>query len=158
MRLYFFRHGLASHDTWDRPDFERPLNALGKERTARAALLLSKLDLKLGLVLTSPLVRARQTAEILVENLEMPVDLEVDDRLSPGFDLQDLPAILRQYADFGNLLVVGHEPDFSEIIGDLIGGADVVVKKGSLARIDLFDIHPAHGELVWLIPPKVLDL
>jgi phosphohistidine phosphatase len=158
MRLYFFRHGLANHDSWDRPDFERPLNDLGKEKTARAAAVLSRLDLKLGLILTSPLVRARQTAEILVENLDLPVGLEIDDRLAPGFDIQDLQGLLRQYAAFGNLMVVGHEPDFSEVIGDLIGGADVVVKKGSLARVDLFDVHPANGELVWLLPPKMLDL
>lgn len=157
MRVYFFRHGLANHDHWTGPDFERPLNEQGEQRTARAAGVLSDLDLKLGLILTSPLVRARQTAEILRDNLDQVVDLEIDDRLAPGFDIESLQAILRQYAASGNLMVVGHEPDFSEVIGDLIGGADVVVKKGSLARIDLYSRHPARGELVWMIPPKVFS-
>lgn len=155
MRLFFLRHGLANHPYWNRPDFERPLTDQGKEKMVRTANTITKLNLELELVLSSPLIRARQTAEILVENLDHPVSLELDERLSPGFDIDSLNEILKGYRELQSLMLVGHEPDFSEVIADVIGGGQIVVKKGSLARVDLYRTHPPQGELVWMIPPKV---
>lgn len=156
MRLFFLRHGLANHPYWNRPDFERPLTDQGKEKMVRTADTINKLNLDLELVLTSPLIRARQTAEILVENLELPVPLQLEERLSPGFDADALNEMLKDHREIQTLMVVGHEPDFSEVIEDVIGGGQIVVKKGSLARVDLYRTHPPQGELVWMIPPKVL--
>lgn len=156
MQIYFLRHGIANFDVWTQPDFERPLNQKGIERMKLTARCIQDLDLGLDVLLSSPLVRARQTAEIVAEVLDPKPLFHMDERLSPGFDLQDLEAIMQNYGDAQALMVVGHEPDFSEVIGDLIGGAKIVVKKGSLARIDISTLSPPGGTLVWMIPPKLL--
>jgi phosphohistidine phosphatase SixA len=92
----------------------------------------------------------------VAEALSPAPEFRLDDRLAPGFDLKALEAILRELEGTLAVMVVGHEPDFSEVIGDLIGGAQVVVKKGSLARIEMHSLSPPRGTLVWLIPPKLL--
>jgi phosphohistidine phosphatase len=155
MRLFFLRHGLADHPVWTEPDSQRPLNAAGIEKMKRSAQTLHDLDLGLEAILTSPLVRAHQTAELAGKNLP-DVAIRVDDRLSPGFNLEQLSGLLADYPDAGALMLVGHEPDFSEVIGDLTGGMRILVKKGSLARVDLYHLNPPAGNLVWMIPPKLL--
>ena len=156
VELFFLRHGLADRAAGDGPDDLRPLTPEGKERMAQEAEVMKSLGLDLGLILTSPLTRAYQTAEIAAIQVPSKQGLVVDERLRPGFDIPALAAILGDYPDLDSLMVVGHEPDFSEVIGGVIGGAQLDVKKGSLARVQLYNIEPPRGELVWLIPPKVL--
>ncbi len=158
MRLYFLRHGLADRSEWYGPDFERPLTHKGKARMVREAQTIADLDLSLDLIITSPLARAYQTAEIVADELGMLDQLVEDERLAPGFGPGDLPEVLQEYPDTTELMLVGHEPDFSETIGYLIGGGEVACKKGSLARVDLYPGPSLRGELVWLIPPKLLVL
>ncbi len=158
MKLYFLRHGRADRSVWMGMDFERPLTEDGKERMLREADFIAQLDLGLDAILTSPLVRAYQTAEIVAERLNMLDLLTVDERLEPGFGSSDLAEIMEGYPDADEIMLVGHEPDFSETISYLIGGGNIVCKKGSLARVDLIDAGPLAGELVWLIPPKALIL
>lgn len=142
--------------TWEGPDDQRPLTKEGKQRMAQEAKTINNLDLKLDLILSSPLVRARQTAEIVAEKLEPGVDLVVDERLSPGFDSDHLAEILASHPDSNAVMLVGHEPDFSSMISYLVGGGELVCKKGGLARVDLLEENSMRGELVWLIPPKLL--
>jgi phosphohistidine phosphatase len=158
MKLYFLRHGLADRSEWAGPDFERPLTERGKAQMAREAETMAELNLDLDLIITSPLTRACQTAEIVAERLEMLDRLIVDERLAYGFDPDKLDEILEAHPDATAIMLVGHEPDFSETIADLIGGGEVVCKKGGLARVDLYGGASLQGELVWLIPPKVLAL
>jgi phosphohistidine phosphatase len=158
MKLYFLRHGRADRSAWMGLDYERPLTGEGKERMAREADFIAQLDLGIDVILTSPLVRAYQTAEIVAERLNMLDLLTIDERLEPGFGPQDLAEILEGYPDADEIMLVGHEPDFSETISYLIGGGNILCKKGSLARVDLVDAGPMAGELVWLIPPKALIL
>ena len=158
MKVYFLRHGLADRSAWHGPDFERPLTERGVARMVREAETMAELNLELDLILTSPLRRAYQTAEIVAERLDLLDRLVTDERLAPGFNADDLAEILQAHPDIAGLMLVGHEPDFSETIGDLIGGGEVVCKKGSLARVDVYDIVSPRGALVWLIPPKVLAL
>jgi phosphohistidine phosphatase len=80
----------------------------------------------------------------------------LDRRLGPGFDIEQLAAILRDHASARALMLVGHEPSFSETISALIGGGRVVCKKGGLACVDLPDVSNLSGELLWLIPPRLL--
>ena len=156
MKLYFLRHGRADRSAWMGMDFERPLTEEGKERMAQEADTIHQLDLGLDAILTSPLVRAYQTAEIVAERLNLLDLLVVDERLEPGFGPSDLAEILEEHPQADEIMLVGHEPDFSEIISYLIGGGTIVCKKGSLARVDLIDAGPMAGELAWLIPPKAL--
>ena len=156
MRLFFLRHGLADRSAWDGEDYLRPLTPEGIDRMQRSSRRIAKLNLALDHIISSPLTRARQTAEIAAEELGI-IDLLVeDDRLEPGFNIYHLAEIIKEYPDADALMFVGHEPDFSMMIERLIGGGSIVCKKGSLARVDLTDSGPLSGELVWLIPPKAL--
>jgi phosphohistidine phosphatase len=158
MKLYFLRHGRADRSAWGGDDFNRPLTPRGIEITEAAAEMMNKLDLGLDLILTSPLVRALQTAEVVAAGLNIMDRLLVDDRISPGFNRADLALIFDEHPDAESIMLVGHEPDFSRTIESIIGGGAVVCKKGSLARVDLTGAGELSGELVWLIPPKALTL
>lgn len=157
MRLFFLRHGLADRSQWHGPDFERPLTAEGKERMQREAEFMARLNLEFDLIITSPLTRALQTAQIVAEHLFLSHVLKEDERLA-GLDLDSLQEILNEYPHAESILLVGHEPDFSYTIGGLIGNAYIVCKKGSLARVDVHSSYDLGGELVWLLPPKVLAI
>jgi phosphohistidine phosphatase len=159
MDIYFLRHGMAGQRSkWEGADRERPLTGEGKERMAREAATIARLGFALDLIITSPLVRAYQTAEIAAQQLNMLDRLIQDERLAPGFGPDQLAQILKAHPGAASFMLVGHEPDFSETIQRLIGGGQVVCKKGSLAYVNLYNPAALRGELVWLIPPQVLAL
>jgi len=118
--------------------------------------VLARLDLELDAILTSPLARARQTAEIVAEALRAKDRLHYESRLGIGFDTDQLAKILHDHAGSEALLLVGHEPSFSETISTLIGGGRIVCRKGGLACVKLSDVASLKGELLWLIPPRLL--
>jgi phosphohistidine phosphatase len=163
MELYFLRHGLAvDPGQWEGDDFERPLTEEGQRRMKAEAKAIARLGLKPDYILTSPLKRALQTAQIVsdclaAEGLIRKSALVEDKRLSSGFGMPELEAMMQTYSNTRAIMLVGHEPDFSKVIGQLIGNGRVVCKKGGLARVDLFDAPTLAGDLVWLIPPKLLD-
>jgi phosphohistidine phosphatase len=155
MRLFFFRHGPAgSRAEWDGPDDERPLTTEGRAMVERVCRSLAKGGVTVDALLTSPLARARQTAEIAAEALGLSDGLADDERLAHGLDRGLLKEIIADHPGAQALMVVGHEPDFSATIAELTGGA-VVMKKAAVARVDL-DESVMRGELVWLVPPRVL--
>ena len=157
MILYFLRHELAGdRSEWTGDDRQRPLTREGQDRMARSSQTLAELKLGVDLVLTSPLTRALQTAEIAAEGMGMKEKLVVDQRLSPGFNSETASDILADYPQARAILFVGHEPDFSETVSALTGGSSIVFKKGGRARVDLPGSTAQDGELVWLIPPKIL--
>jgi len=157
MELYFLRHGDAgSREGWKGSDATRPLSPEGVARMEKEAAALARLRIPAEVVLTSPLVRARQTAEIAARGLGIPDRVIEDKRLEPGFDAGDLAGILQDHRDRQALLLVGHEPDFSTVISACIGGGLVECKKGGVARVDLRHPGSREGILVWLLPPRVL--
>ena len=157
MVLYFLRHALAgTRSEWHEDDSLRPLTTKGRKKMVQEAKVLVDLVPNLDRIITSPLTRSLQTAEIAAEALGMGEALSSDDRLRPGFDLEKLGGILQENAEAEALMLVGHEPDFSETVAALVGGGRLVFKKGGLARVDLTRLDPPEGELVWLIPPKAL--
>ncbi len=107
-------------------------------------------------IVTSPLLRARQTAEIVASRLKLQDALVLDDRLAGGFDVKSCTAILADHAEARALMLVGHEPAFSLTAGSLAGDASIEIKKGALAGIELSGPSSTHGTLFCLIPPKVL--
>jgi phosphohistidine phosphatase len=157
MHLYFLRHGLAGQRTdWHGGDFARPLTEDGTKRMLREAAAIKKLKPGIEVIITSPLVRAHQTANIVAKKLNLLDRLFTEELLKPGFRPDALQEIVKKYAAAGTLLLVGHEPDFSTVISHIIGGGRVVCKKGGLAFVDLHKPYELQGELVWLIPPRLL--
>jgi phosphohistidine phosphatase len=157
MEIYFLRHGDAgSRETWKGSDASRPLSDEGAARMEREASTLALLRLPLDRILTSPLVRAQQTAEIVARRLNLLDAFAEDERLAPGFGAVELGRIVREHRALTALLLVGHEPDFSNVISACIGGGRVECKKGGLARVDIEDPDTMAGLLVWLLPPRVL--
>lgn len=157
MKLYFLRHGIAAEkNQWKGEDRSRPLTDEGIAKMKGSAATLAALDLEIDAILTSPLTRARQTGEIVAKQLKLSAKFKEDARLAPGFDEKRLRSILRDYPKQEALLLVGHEPDFSATVAALIGGGRIAMKKGGFALVELADADSLRGELLWLLPPKIL--
>lgn len=156
MKLYFFRHGHAEDAAGpDFDDFARRLTVKGVERSGAAGRALRRLGVRPIRLFSSPRVRARQTAEVLSEALGMSVS--VRDELNFGFNVDHVTSLIADLGAEEEVLFVGHEPDLSIIVLTLVGGGEIVMKKGGLARVDVFSRDPLRGVLVWLLPPRLLD-
>jgi phosphohistidine phosphatase len=150
MELYFLRHGEADWPNWKKPDDERPLTKRGKKEMREVATFLKRLKARPEVIVTSPLPRAAQTAEIAAERLK--VKCREDKLLAPGFGRTELERLLKKYPA-ENLMIVGHEPDFTETISELTG-ASLKLPKAGVALMEL-NRSWRNGRLLWLIPPKV---
>lgn len=157
MRLYFVRHGRAEdREVWaPKDDALRPLTDDGILRMKASASAMKALKVQPDVILTSPLTRARQTADIVNEALRAGV---VEDQSLVHFGVGALTQLVDQHKNARSLMLVGHEPDFSTVVEMITGGGHVVVKKGSLIRVDLYALRPPRGYLLWSIPPRVLAL
>ena len=154
MKLYFLRHGEAEEGK-DIEDHDRRLTTNGIERTSTAAKVMTKLDIVPLYIYSSPRVRARQTADILAQQLGMGVDIR--EELNFSFNLKAVEKLIAELKPEDDVMFVGHEPSFSATIGALTGGR-VEMKKGGLARVDVISTFPLRGMLVWLIAPKIFDV
>jgi phosphohistidine phosphatase len=154
-QLWLLRHAEAEpHGT--RTDAERRLTERGEQQARAAGVALTRMQATFDAVLFSPRVRARQTAELAAERWSegQRVRLAVHPPLAGGFDAAQALDALSAVAADGRLLLVGHEPDLSRLVGDLTG-AQADVKKGGLAIVRL---EGADGELVALVRPRELAL
>jgi phosphohistidine phosphatase len=134
--IWFLRHGDAEDGS---DDFARKLTEKGRRQSRDAGAALDALGVELDVCLSSPRVRARETAELACEYLD--VEIAIEERLQGGhFDALDLAARL------DDVLLVGHEPDFSDAVAALTG-ARIDMKKGGLAGVE-------DGELKVLLRPK----
>ena len=149
MKLCFLRHGEADWPNWERPDDERPLTERGRKELKRVAKFLKRLKLVPGVLLTSPLPRASQTAEIFARRVGVQLQIEAD--LAHGFNIERLRRIIGK-ASAECIMVVGHEPEFSEVIGELTGGK-IKISKAGVALLEV-DRSCTSGTLLWLFPPK----
>ena len=149
MQLYFLRHGEADWPGWTKSDDERPLTDFGKKEVRQVAKFLNRLKLKPDLIVTSPLPRALQTAEVAAEQLK--TKLRQDEALEPGFGISELRTVLKRHRS-KVLMLVGHEPDFSSVISALTG-ASLKLSKAGVALVDT-DPEAEEGRLLWLFPPK----
>jgi phosphohistidine phosphatase len=161
MNVYLMRHGAALDVGQEgiRRDVDRRLSKEGVARTREVAEGLAGLEISLDAIGTSPLVRARQTAEIVAGTVSPKCEITECDFLQPGGSSQDLIAWLRsQSAE--SVLVVGHLPDMSEIASELLTGhpnAAIEFKKAAVCCM-AFDAIPARGagRLEWLMQPRHL--
>jgi len=157
--LYLIRHGLAEDrgEAWP-DDSKRPLTEDGMSRLRKQARGLARLGVTLDIVLTSPLVRARQTAEIVAAGLDPRPNLATIDSLAPDGTYQAIMADLEKHTRKGRIALVGHEPDIGELAARLIGARHAIeFKKGAVCRIDVDALPPGGpGALRWFLPPKIM--
>ena len=157
--LYLIRHGLAEErgEAWP-DDTKRPLTEDGMARMRKAARGLARLGVALDIVLTSPLVRARQTAEIVAADLDPRPSLVHAESLAPEGGFAAVVADLVKHARKTRIALVGHEPNIGELAARLIGSRHAIeFKKGAVCRIDVEALPPSGpGDVRWLLTPKIL--
>jgi phosphohistidine phosphatase len=157
--LYLVRHGLAEErgDAWP-DDAKRPLTDEGASRMRKSVRGLARLGVTLDVVLTSPLVRAKQTAEIVAGGISPRPSLVTTDSLAPDGTFAAVVADLEKHARKTRIALVGHEPGIGELAARLIGSRHAIeFKKGAVCRIDLEALPPSGpGDLRWLLTPKIM--
>ena len=165
MNLFLLRHGLAVEPgtAGFENDASRPLTPKGKRQLANVAKAMRRMELEFDVIWSSPLVRARQTAEIVAKALKARKQLALADELSPGGDAGKLIQKLRALKPSPeNILLVGHEPDLSELLSLLVTGktgAGFALKKAGLAKLEIENLRVARcATLAWLLTPGQMKL
>jgi phosphohistidine phosphatase len=157
--LYLIRHGVAEErgDAWP-DDTKRPLTEDGMSRLRKQARGLTRLGVVVDVVLTSPLVRTRQTAEIVAGAFDPRPHIVNVESLAPGGAQTAILADLEKHAKKARIAIVGHEPGIGELAARLIGTRHPLpFKKGAVCRIDLDVLPPAGpGDLRWFLTPRIL--
>jgi phosphohistidine phosphatase len=149
-QLWLIRHGDAEpHGA--RHDADRRLTAKGEKQARLAGEALARLGLEFAAVYTSPRVRARDTARLAAEALK--ADPVIHQPLSAGFDADEARALLAAAGDGARVLLVGHEPDFSQTVHDLTG-ARIDLKKGGIAGVR---VDGSAAELIDLLRPREVE-
>ena len=159
MDLLVLRHGEAGRSSLSPGDSKRSLTAEGRQEVADLTNGIKALDVKLDCVFSSPLLRAKQTAEIVAKSLKYKGKIEDLDSLKPEGNKLEFYSVLSKLKQDSVILVVGHEPYLSELIGEAISqsGCRINLKKAGLARIKITSTLPKiKGELRWLLTPKQL--
>ena len=153
--LYLLRHADAGDpETWKGDDADRPLSGKGEKQAERLGAFLAGTAFRADVILTSPKVRALKTAEIVAGHLGSSA--KVDDRLAGGLDADAVESILRDAGDPEQVVLTGHDPDFTELLQSLTASS-VEMKKGAIARIDIDrPLADGKGRLMWLVPPDLL--
>lgn len=156
MLLHLLRHAHAGDwSTWEGPDEARPLTEKGRGQSERLGRFLAAQGFTPDLLITSPKVRAVETAEIVAHVLD--ASLAVDDRLGGPLDLATVEAIVDAHGAPERPVLVGHDPDFTDLVAVLCGAAGVAMRKGAFARIEVErPLQPGIGTLRWLVPPDLL--
>jgi phosphohistidine phosphatase len=159
--LYIMRHGIAvvrGSDSED--DSKRPLTPAGKKKVKEIANGLKRLGVVVDWIVTSPLVRAVETAEIVAESLMPNPPVDFCDALRPGGSAEALVTFLARHPTRKRVLITGHEPDLSVLAARLIGAgrhANLAFKKGGCCLVEFDQLPPkSPGELIWWATPRLL--
>ena len=163
MELFILRHGEAGQRLSSNPsDRQRSLTATGKVEVMEVAKALKKFGTKFDIIATSPLKRAYETANIVATVFKMPKKLQTWNELSPeGVRTEVYRKICRLRQEY-SILLVGHEPQLSDMVNDIIHAnksksAKIILRKAGLVRIRIVTCNPSlKGELRWLLTPKLL--
>ncbi len=154
IELHLLRHADAGDPAaWVGDDAERPLSAKGHRQAKRLARLLAAAGFTADAIVSSPKLRARETAEPVAAALGLEV--RIDRRLGDALDYATMDRILEDAGSPARLILVGHDPDLSWLASELTG-TQIEMKKGAFARIDLETFLDGSGTLRWLLPPGLL--
>jgi phosphohistidine phosphatase len=152
--LYLLRHADAGDPArWSDDDALRPLSGKGRRQADRLGRWLRALDLGPLAVIASPKVRAAETAAIVAASLG--IEVQLDPRLAEGLDVETAQEILDEPRTAGGVVLVGHDPDLSDLLSSLVG-APLPMKKGAIARLEIGDRLGGGALLRWLLPPDAL--
>lgn len=164
VNLYLLRHGIAVEqgEPGFKTDADRPLTPKGKRQLRQIAGAMRNLDLDFDLILSSPYMRARQTAEIVAGCLGLQQHLAFSEELTPDGDPKSLIRQLNEWERAPeNVLLVGHEPYLSQLVAWLISGTaatSVELKKGGLGKLETDSLHFGRcATLAWLLTPKQMQ-
>jgi phosphohistidine phosphatase len=159
LEVYLIRHGVAAERSKEwLDDSKRPLTPEGLLRLRKEARALNDLDIGFDQIISSPLVRTRQTADVFAEVLKGHPPVAVSDALAPAGTPAAVMQELTKHVRKARVALVGHEPNLGELAAELIGArVPLEFKKGGLCRID-FDVLPPKGmgRLRWFVTPKML--
>src|SRR5206468_5370408 len=157
--LYIIRHAVAEERGEDWPDdAKRPLSDDGASRMRKAARGLDRLGVTLDVIVTSPMVRTKQTAEVVAGAMNPRPPIVAVDSLAPGGTYQEIMNDLEKQSRKTRIAIVGHEPGIGEFAARLIGSRhSIEFKKGAICRIDIDALPPSGpGELRWFMTTKML--
>jgi phosphohistidine phosphatase len=159
LELYLIRHGVAAERGEDYPDdSKRPLTNAGISRLKKEAKALDEIGVAFDHIITSPLLRTKQTADIFAESLKSKPSVSSSDALAPAGTSTAVIQELAKHMRKGRIALVGHEPNIGELAGRLIGARmPLEFKKGGICRID-FEVFPPKGvgQLRWFVTPRML--
>lgn len=159
MKLYLIRHAIAEDSAEYEDDSLRPLTEKGREKMKRIAAALKDLGAAPDLIVSSPYVRASQTAAILAKELKYKEELAYSDSLVPMGEPDDMIGEINEKYTVDELMLVGHEPSLSALAGVLLAGrADIAIdlKKGGVCCLSVDDLrYDRKAILEWLITPKI---
>ena len=156
MQLYLLRHAEAE-DVATRDD-QRALTNKGEKQARNVAKFCRTHSILPEVILSSPSVRAEQTARIFAAEVDLRDSVELKDFLRPGMTAENALSCLEKYSEKASILLVGHEPDFSKLAGFLIGtsGGNIHFRKATLMSVSLAKMEPGAGTVDFLIPVKCL--
>ena len=159
VELYLVRHAIAAERGPEWPDdARRPLTERGIQRFREEVAGLRTLDVAIQEVISSPLVRAKQTADLLAAGLDGKPVVRILKALEPGHSPTTVISQVARLARRSKIAIVGHEPDLGELAAHLVGASrPLPFRKGSVCRIDLESFTSRHaGSLIWFVTPKML--
>jgi phosphohistidine phosphatase len=165
VNLHILRHGVAVERGSPKfeNDSERPLTREGEKQLRKTSRSLKEMKLDFDLILSSPLLRAKQTAEIVAKNLKLKKRLKFSDELKPDGSVKNLFRQLNELKPApDNILLVGHEPYLSRLISLLVSGGEsaaIDFKKGGLCKLEVEKLRTGKcATLAWLLTPKQMKL
>src|SRR5918999_4079595 len=163
MDLFILRHGEAGKRSGSRgSDSNRPLTAAGEKEITDIAESFKKIGIDFDVILTGPLKRAQQTADLVARRFKAQKKMRQVKELSPEGSKSDLYRMLSSFKEETSLLVVGHNPYLNEMISEVVADGKygrIDIKKGGVVRIRVTNLTPKFkGELRWLITPRLLKL
>jgi phosphohistidine phosphatase len=159
LELYLIRHGVAAERGPEYPDdSKRPLTSSGISKLKKEAKALAALEVDFDLIISSPLARTKQTAEVFAQILPSRPSITYSDALAPAGTPAAVFQELAKHMKKARIALVGHEPNIGELAARLIGSRTAIeFKKGAICQID-FEVFPPKGSGImrWFMPPRML--